>query len=52
MQSIHQRPRVKVEAAERESSLLALMMALGAAVMVAATLLLFFVLTLPAGLGS
>ena len=52
MQTTHHRPRVKVEAAERETSVLALMMALGAAVMVTATLLLFFVLTLPAGLGG
>jgi len=52
MQAIHQRPRVKVEAAERETSVLALMMALGAAVIVAATLLLFFILTLPTGLGG
>jgi len=52
-QSHHHPPKVKVEAATRDMSMMALLFALGSALVVGFAVLLVFLVTLPAaGLGG
>lgn len=53
MNAAHHPPKVKVEAATRDMSMLALLFALGSALVVGFSVLLVFLVTLPAaGLGG
>jgi hypothetical protein len=53
MNAVHHPPKVKVEAATRDMSVMALLFALGSALVVGFSVLLVFLLTLPAaGLGG
>jgi hypothetical protein len=53
MNAVHHPPKIKVEAATRDMSVMALLFALGSALVVAFSVLLVFLLTLPAaGLGG
>jgi hypothetical protein len=53
MNTLHHPPKVEVEAATRDMSVMALLFALGSALVVGFSVLLVFLLTLPAaGLGG
>jgi hypothetical protein len=53
MNAVHHPPKVKVEAATRDMSVMALLFALGTALVVGLAVLMLFLVTLPAaGLGG